>query len=218
MIIIVTGANTGIGFGIVQRILSSHKSRGSCPTLIMACRNQLKAQEAKSKLLDEFFPIDGQAPFTRDVGQVKLVLLTVDLGSVESVLKACKEVKAAYNHIDLLVLNAGIMPVEKIDIMLGLKNLILRPSYVAKTGGDIIVQRRGLINGDGLGDCFAANVFGHWVMVRELTEFLEKSKDGKIIWFSSTTADPMFFDAKDFQGIKSYVLINFQIFALFTNL
>lgn len=203
MIIIVTGANTGIGFGIVQRIIESHQSRGSCPTVIMACRNQNKAMEAKCKLLDEFFPRDGIAPFRRDVGEAKLVLLIVDLGSAESVLKACKEVVSVYDHIDLLILNAGIMPVEKIDIMLGIKNLIIRPSYVAKTGGDIIVQRKGLINKDGIGECFAANVFGHWIMVRELNDLLEKSNDGKIIWFSSTTADPMFFDAKDFQGIKS---------------
>lgn len=203
MVIIVTGANTGIGFGIVQRILATHISRGTCPTIIMACRNQLKAQDAKYKLLEEFFPLDGKAPFSRDIGEQKLVLLIVDLGSVESVLNACKKVKSTYNHIDLLILNAGIMPVEKIDLRRAIKNLLTRPSYVAKTGGDAIVQRKGLINSDGLGECFAANVFGHWTMVRELSKLIESSKDGKVIWFSSTTADPMFFDHKDFQGINS---------------
>jgi 17beta-estradiol 17-dehydrogenase/3beta-hydroxysteroid 3-dehydrogenase len=203
MIIVVTGANTGIGFGIVQRILDSHFSNGTCPTIIMACRNQIKAQEAKNKLLEDFFPTDGKAPYRRDIGDRKLVLLAVDLGSPESVLKACKEVKATYDHIDLLILNAGIMQIEKIDLMTAVKNLLTRPSYVASTGGDAIVQRKGLINKDGLGECFAANVFGHWIMVRELSHLIERAIDGKVIWFSSTTANPMFFNHNDFQGIKS---------------
>jgi 17beta-estradiol 17-dehydrogenase/3beta-hydroxysteroid 3-dehydrogenase len=169
----------------------------------MACRNQVKAQEARYKLLEEFFPLDGKEPFRRDIGEQKLVLLAVDLGSVESVLKACIWVKSAYEHVDTLILNAGIMPVEKIDLLRAVKNLLTRPSYVAKTGGDAIVQRKGLINSDGLGECFAANVFGHWIMVRELSKLIERSIDGKVVWFSSTTADPMFFDHNDFQGINS---------------
>ena len=60
MVIIVTGANTGIGFGIVQRLLIHHRSQGSCPTIVMACRNLQKAQDAKNQLLNEFFPVDGE--------------------------------------------------------------------------------------------------------------------------------------------------------------
>ena len=203
MIILVTGANTGIGYGIIQRLLAAYRCSKSCPTIIMACRNRRKAQDAKDSLLQEFFPRDGDAPFNRSVGEAQLVISIVDLGSVKSVVEACKEIKMAYAHIDMLILNAGFMPVERIDLIIGLKNLITRPSYVAKTGGDIIVQQKGLINADGIGECFAANVFGHWIMVRELNTLLEKATDGKIIWFSSTTADPMFFDPQDFQALKS---------------
>ena len=89
------------------------------------------------------------------------------------------------------------------NILAGLKNLLTRPAYVAKTGGDVIQQHVGIMTPEGLGDCFAGNVFGHWIMVRELQGLLEKA-NGRIVWSSSTTADPTFFDSKDYQCIQGY--------------
>jgi 17beta-estradiol 17-dehydrogenase/3beta-hydroxysteroid 3-dehydrogenase len=104
---------------------------------------------------------------------------------------------------DTLFLNAGLIPIKKMDIKTGAWNLLTRPSYVAKTGGDVILQHVGLVNDEGLGDTFAANVFGHWLLVRELTPLLATSEyGGKAVWFTSTTADPDFFDPKDYQCIK----------------
>ena len=83
--------------------------------------------------------------------------------------------------------------------MRGLWNLLTNPSYVAKTGGDVVQQHIGRITEDGLGETFASNVFGHFIIVRELENLL---LNGKILWFSSTTADVSFFDPSDYQCIQ----------------
>jgi len=88
-IILVTGANSGIGFE-ASRIFASKNA-----TLIFACRNEKKAEEAKEKILKEF-------PNTI------IHILLYDQSSLESIRHFTSEVIERFPHIDVTVCNAGI--------------------------------------------------------------------------------------------------------------
>jgi NAD(P)-dependent dehydrogenase (short-subunit alcohol dehydrogenase family) len=88
--IIITGANSGIGFHASQ-ILAKHGAR-----VIMACRNQSKAQVAKLQCEKQELK-----------GSVEIASL--DLNSLESVAKFSESMLEKLEHLDCLVNNAGIM-------------------------------------------------------------------------------------------------------------
>tara|TARA_B110000037_G_C16880903_1_gene407945 strand:- start:151 stop:525 length:375 start_codon:yes stop_codon:yes gene_type:complete len=88
--IIITGANSGIGFHASQ-ILANHGAH-----VIMACRNQSKAEEAKLQCERQDLK-----------GSVEIASL--DLNSLESVTKFSKTMLEKLQHLDCLVNNAGIM-------------------------------------------------------------------------------------------------------------
>lgn len=83
-VIIVTGANSGIGLETVRQLTSQNA------TVILACRNESKAQAA----------ID-------DVGSGKF--LPLDLSDLSSVRSFAKDFLSSYDRLDVLVNNAGIM-------------------------------------------------------------------------------------------------------------
>jgi len=51
------------------------------------------------------------------------------------------------------------------DFGVGIKSLLTNPANFFITGGDAFVQDKSQLTNDGLGDIFAANVFGHYIMV-----------------------------------------------------
>lgn len=89
-IAIVTGANTGLGY---QTALNFAKKKIK---VIMACRSQDKALQAKSE-------IEAQVP------DADLDIMLLDLGDLASVRAFATAFKAKYDKLDLLVNNAGIM-------------------------------------------------------------------------------------------------------------
>ncbi|KAI8824215.1 uncharacterized protein EV422DRAFT_519300 [Fimicolochytrium jonesii] len=202
---LVTGANSGVGYGIVQRLLEQALEPNSEDVVIvMACRSRPKAEAARQKLLEESQTVaDAKvSQRRRSVKPEMLQILIVDLASMQSVFAACEEFQRRFSRLDALLLNAGILPCSHINIRRGVKNLLTRPSYVAKTGGDFFSQYLGDVTADGLGTVFAANVFGHYVMVKQLLSTLSRSPSSRVLWFSSTTADPSFFNPADFQCLK----------------
>jgi len=91
-VFIVTGANSGIGFEATKVFAS----KGAL--VIMGCRNQVKAQEAKNEILKEF-------------PEAKLVLMQLDLTDFASIESFSNLVMKQYATIDVLLNNAGIMTV-----------------------------------------------------------------------------------------------------------
>ncbi|KAI9361493.1 hypothetical protein BD770DRAFT_317288 [Pilaira anomala] len=176
-IAIVTGANGGIGYGICQRLL---ETEGDSITLVMACRNPSRAANAKEKLLLEF-------------PSANIDIELVDVGSVKSVM---------YPHVNYLFCNAGILTTLGVNWKLIFYLLFTDPIGLLERS-DATIQPIGEINEDGMGKVFACNVFGHYVMMRELENLLEKSGDGRVIWTSSITADSKSFNIEDWQGIQS---------------
>lgn len=91
-VIIVTGANSGIGFEAAKEF-----ARKGAQT-ILACRSMDKAQSALDKIRAE-------------IPDAPAEIMQLDLASLESVRQFAAAFKAKYDRLDVLVNNAGIMMV-----------------------------------------------------------------------------------------------------------
>jgi NAD(P)-dependent dehydrogenase (short-subunit alcohol dehydrogenase family) len=89
-VIVVTGANSGIGFEAAR----AFADKGA--TTILACRNQERAEDALRRIQD-------------DVTDATAEIMMLDLGSLASVHRFAAEFKEKYDRLDVLVNNAGIM-------------------------------------------------------------------------------------------------------------
>lgn len=89
-IIIVTGANSGLGF---ETTLALAKKGAK---VIMACRSFPKANIAKEKIQQQ-------------VPNADLEVIEIDLSSLKSVRKFAKDYQAKYETLDVLINNAGVM-------------------------------------------------------------------------------------------------------------
>jgi len=87
-IAVVTGASAGLGF---EAVLQLAKKKA---TVIMAIRSIERGQRALDRIL-------------KCVPDAKLSLQLLDLGSLDSVKKAAKEIKAKHKKLDILINNAG---------------------------------------------------------------------------------------------------------------
>jgi NAD(P)-dependent dehydrogenase (short-subunit alcohol dehydrogenase family) len=103
--VVVTGANTGIGFE-AARVLAE---RGA--SVVLACRNEEKAQAAAARIRG-------------DVSTLRL-----DLASLASVRGAAERLRSEHSRIDLLINNAGVMApaqgrtVDGFELQLGTNHL-----------------------------------------------------------------------------------------------
>jgi NAD(P)-dependent dehydrogenase (short-subunit alcohol dehydrogenase family) len=87
---LVTGANSGIGFE-TARALAVHGAH-----VVLACRNLDKAAGAA-------------AAIARQAAGASVAVLPLDLADLVSVRRAAQQFRAAHDHLDLLVNNAGVM-------------------------------------------------------------------------------------------------------------
>ena len=131
---LVTGANSGIGFETACQLASSGYDK-----VILACRTLKKGEIARKLLIERG---------CKDVFEV----LAVDVSEVKSALNASEEIISKGYKIDLLVLNAGMSP------------------------GDRIMK-----NSNGVDLTFASTLIGHHVMTMNLLNKEGISKNGKII-------------------------------------
>ncbi len=87
---IVTGSNTGLGYETALGLARKEA------TVVMACRNQQKAEAARKKMLAE-------------VPNADIDIIVVDLSKLNSVREFAKNYLAKYDRLDLLINNAGVM-------------------------------------------------------------------------------------------------------------
>ncbi|MCE7748777.1 MAG: SDR family NAD(P)-dependent oxidoreductase [Candidatus Heimdallarchaeota archaeon] len=92
--IIITGANSGLGLEIT-RVLS-YKN----PTIIMACRNLEKAENAKKSILEKN-------------PKAQLDIIQINLSKLSSVKNFAKKFTEKYSKLDILFNNAGVMFASK---------------------------------------------------------------------------------------------------------
>ena len=97
-IAIVTGANSGLGKEITIGLAKKEIK------VIMACRNQSKAESAKAEVLSQ-------------VNSADIEIMILDLNSLNSVRNFVTAFGENYNRLDLLIENAGIMipPLSKTE-------------------------------------------------------------------------------------------------------
>ncbi|KAM4574407.1 3-keto-steroid reductase/17-beta-hydroxysteroid dehydrogenase 7 isoform 2-T2 [Fundulus diaphanus] len=147
-VVLVTGANRGIGLALCERLLS-HDTEGLL--LCLACRNTQRAQAARSDLLA-----------SHPAAQVDL--LQMDTSSVSSVLSAAQEIKVRYDRLDYLYLNAGIMPNPEFDVKAFFKGLFSSNIITMFATGEGILTQKDGVTPDGLQQVFATNLFGHFLL------------------------------------------------------
>jgi NADP-dependent 3-hydroxy acid dehydrogenase YdfG len=91
-IVLITGANTGIGYQIVRALCSSNNAYN----IILGGRSPSKIQEAITAAQTEFANTKS-----------KLSPVQVDVESDDSINTAFNEVKSKFGKVDILVNNAG---------------------------------------------------------------------------------------------------------------
>ena len=93
MKILITGANTGIGFATAKQLIKQDQH------IILACRNPQKAKEAQDRL--------------RALNQGQVDVVSLDLNSLENTRKAADEIADRYGNLDILINNAGLFSKTK---------------------------------------------------------------------------------------------------------
>ncbi|GAB0093135.1 Trafficking protein particle complex subunit 2 [Sergentomyia squamirostris] len=88
-IFVVTGANTGLGYETTRALVMRHA------TVIMACRNMEKAQEAVNSI-------------RKETGNGQMIPMELDLTSFDSIRAFASKLKAEYPNFDCLINNAGL--------------------------------------------------------------------------------------------------------------
>jgi NAD(P)-dependent dehydrogenase (short-subunit alcohol dehydrogenase family) len=91
-VVLVTGANTGLGFQIIRALCGSNKAYN----ILLAGRSLVKAQQAARSATEDF-------PSSRS----KLWPIQVDIEDDDSVQRAFDEVQIKFGRLDALVNNAG---------------------------------------------------------------------------------------------------------------
>ncbi|XP_034559026.1 3-keto-steroid reductase-like [Notolabrus celidotus] len=182
-VVMVTGANSGIGLALCERLLTEDGTLRLC----LACRNMQRAEAARSTLLTSH-------------PDALVDLLHLDVGSVQSVLTAAQEAKTRYSKVDFLYLNAGIMPNPQVDVNAFFKGLFSRNVVNMFATGEGLLTQQDQINSDGLQEVFATNLFGHFILIRELEPLLcQAGHSSRVVWTSSSNARRSAFSMEDMQ-------------------
>jgi NAD(P)-dependent dehydrogenase (short-subunit alcohol dehydrogenase family) len=147
-IVLVTGANSGLGFQV--SLMLAKKSA----EIILACRNLEKAQKAIEDIQNE-------------CPDAKLFMVKLDLSDLNSVGQCAGKVKEKYDHLDLLINNAGIMV----------------PPF-SRTKQKFEMQ-------------FGINYLGHFALTGELLPLIVNVSDSRIVSVSSIAANMNYMDMDD---------------------
>ncbi len=154
-VVIVTGANTGIGKAAAAKLaeMGAH--------IIMVARDERRGQVAQQEIKTAS-------------GSTRVDLLIADLSSQQSIRQLATSIQHGYEHIDVLLNNAG----------------------------GVFGERR--LTVDGLEYTFALNHLGYFLLTHLLLDLLKKSAPARIINVSSGahTGGHMQFD--DLQGAQKY--------------
>ncbi|GJM41867.1 MAG: short-chain dehydrogenase [Ardenticatenaceae bacterium] len=95
-VIVITGANSGLGLESTK----AFAAKGA--TVVMACRNLSKAEKAKAEVL-------------QSVPNAKLDLMALNNASLDSVRAFTDAFKAKYDRLDVLLNNAGVMAIPRME-------------------------------------------------------------------------------------------------------
>lgn len=190
-VVLVTGANSGIGLALCERLLSEDGEIQLC----LACRNMQRAEAAQAALLLSHPGAD-------------INLIRVDVGNIKSVIEAAKEIKQRFQRLDYLYLNAGIMSNPRIDFKAFMRGLFSSKVISMFATAEGILTQEDCVTDDGLQQVFMTNLFGHFLLIRDLEPLLGQAGcPSQVIWTSSSNARKSAFNLTDYQhsrGQESY--------------
>nr|XP_013045653.2 3-keto-steroid reductase/17-beta-hydroxysteroid dehydrogenase 7 [Anser cygnoides] len=177
---------SGVGLALCRRLLEEDGRIHLC----VACRNAPKAEAARDAILE-----------AHPAAQVSTV--EVDLGSLASVLRAARELRCRFQRLDFVYLNAGIMPNPHVNFKALWKGLLTGKLLHMLTTAEGVMTQTDRLNGDGLQEVFATNLFGHFILIRQLESLLcGNEKPSRLIWTSSSNARESAFSLSDYQHAK----------------
>eukprot|EP00742_Colponemidia_sp_Colp-10_P002884 GILJ01003078.1.p1 GENE.GILJ01003078.1~~GILJ01003078.1.p1 ORF type:complete len:364 (+),score=76.81 GILJ01003078.1:50-1141(+) len=188
---LITGPTAGIGLVIAKRL----SMRGV--KVYLGCRSVEKGQA----LVAELKKMNPSA----DVH-----FLHIDVSSMESVLRAADVIKKETPKVNFLFCNAGIYPMLGFNfghlVSLTMKGDFMRfmGSGQDSQGCSPLMEPVGLKTKEGLGEVFASNVFGHFVLIQSLLDQLEAGSARVLFTGSrSATFTKRFFDWTDIQLLNA---------------
>lgn len=175
---VVTGANSGLGYETTKALAAAGAR------VIMACRTLTKAKGAQAKLLEGF---EGSLDVAPEI-EIELV----DLALLESVDAFVARMFDRYEHLDLLINNAGVMAT---------------PPQLTE---------------DGIEFQFACNHTGHFALTAGLMPLLHDTPGSRVVAVSSLAArsgsltnhDPTSLDGYDPMGVYGATKLANQVFAI----
>jgi NAD(P)-dependent dehydrogenase (short-subunit alcohol dehydrogenase family) len=95
LVVVCTGANSGLGFEFCKRLVSTPPA--ASVSVVMACRSSAQASAARDALVQMAVP------------GVQVDLVELDLAQFASVRRCAALLAVLFAHIDVLLLNAGVM-------------------------------------------------------------------------------------------------------------
>ncbi|KAL1297178.1 hypothetical protein AAFC00_004751 [Neodothiora populina] len=238
--VLVTGANSGLGYATCCRLMTEFlKTRPQCQTLhlIVTTRDQRKADDTLRRLREHVQTVlrDANSRLTGISAllepRIQLSSELLDLCSLVSVKRLSQRLIKRGKDIDVLILNAGIggwsgmnWPRAIWSIITDWREATTYPTYKLGYTGRVSAQQQQTVavTGDDasenntpvLGETFAANVFGHYILAHELVPLMtrtraesmqtdEDAQHARIIWVSSLEAYAHAFSPDDLQSLRT---------------
>ncbi|KAF2860649.1 3-ketosteroid reductase-like protein [Piedraia hortae CBS 480.64] len=198
--ILVTGANSGLGFAICCRLIDDFPKRpGHRLRLIYSTRSSTKANETLRRL----------ATHLKRRDDVVCESVLVDLTQLRSVKALADRLVEAGQRLDRVIWNAGIAGWKGTNWRKATWNIcthfvhsLTYPTFMITDVG-LKAAEQVSPDEDALGQVFLANVFGHYMLTHWLAPLF--GPDSRIIWISSVSAIPSTFTLDDLQGLHSEV-------------
>ncbi|WVR08606.1 hypothetical protein IAU60_005661 [Kwoniella sp. DSM 27419] len=172
-------------------------------TLILACRSETKAKEAREILLRKHhWDLEKREARGEPVREgwkegLRVVWEAVDLdamGGKNGVLAFCERLKDGYPHITTLCLNAGMGAWSGIDWLGFIKQFVVDGMPLTLSQPRYQLEEKGVLSADGeRGMVWGTNVLAPYIMAHELTPLLRRSPSKlpfspRIIYTSSLTS------------------------------
>ncbi|KAJ6089793.1 hypothetical protein N7467_005009 [Penicillium canescens] len=211
--ILVTGANSGLGFSICCRLadefLASHPKSQSL-TIIFTTRSARKAEDTHRRLEAH---LRSSAPSPTAAARVHFINESVDLGNLLSVRELSRKLIRTFPRLDSIVLNAGLGGWSGLDwpsaiwgVCTDLVHQVTWPTFKVAPVGVLTDKQTTLPEEPPLGAVFCANVFGHYMLAHNVAPLLKRARihgPGRVVWVSSLEATTKMFKVDDIQALKS---------------
>ncbi|KAK3707941.1 3-keto-steroid reductase [Vermiconidia calcicola] len=222
--VLVTGANSGLGFAICCRLIDEFlftRPQSQTLHLLYSTRDSKKGEDTLKRLNAHLQTTLRRANGKAAVGisllleaRIKLEGVLVDLTKLLTVKALAKQLLARGQHLDAVVWNAGVAGWTGINWLKAAWEILTRFSqattYPHFMGCDVGALTKRQVGGYGnvhmfpeprLGQVFCANVFGHYMLTHWLSPLM--GAESRVVWISSLSATPDLFSLEDIQAIEA---------------